>query len=344
MCTLIVLHRCVSGRPLVVAANRDEFLDRPAEGMALRTSGEPTGERRGENWIVAPRDLEAGGTWVGLNARNVFVGLTNLRPADADSTTDQAALTGTKEGGKLQSRGDVVMKALEAESAAKAIERLLRLEPSRFNPFQLLVADGQEAWLLVYRGEARAISLEPGPHVVGNVVDGKVEAALGAATTEWEASQGSNAMAAKCEKREKHSESRVRKLTRIRERVEKLMTDSGPDLFEGLAEICREHVGDFGHVGGHVGGHSHADGSDRAWQDALGMEGPGISPFESTCVHVAGRYGTRSSLLLELAADPDANRLWTTEGSPCAWPYENRSSLLRELRERQSDRAETAKA
>ncbi len=73
MCTLIVLHRCVPGRPLVVAANRDEFLDRPAEEPTLRST------RTGP--IVAPLDLEAGGTWVGVSARGVFAGLTNLRPA-----------------------------------------------------------------------------------------------------------------------------------------------------------------------------------------------------------------------------------------------------------------------
>ena len=42
MCTLIALHRCVPGAPLVIAANRDEYLDRPAEPPALRddtTSG-----------------------------------------------------------------------------------------------------------------------------------------------------------------------------------------------------------------------------------------------------------------------------------------------------------------
>jgi uncharacterized protein with NRDE domain len=298
---------------LVVAANRDEFLDRPAEGMALRSTG--------QSRIVAPLDLEAGGTWVGLSARNVFVGLTNLRPADLDSTTDASA-PGAK---KLRSRGDVVMMALEAESAGKAIQQLLALEPGTFNPFQLLVADGQEAWLLVYRGEARAIALEPGPQIVGNIVDENVEVRLGTAATVRDTNASQTG----------HSESRQRKLTRIRERVEKLMTESGPDLFEGLAEICREHVGGADR-------HSGAEGSDRAWQDALEMEGPGMSPFESTCVHVAKRYGTRSSLLLELAEDPDASRLWTTEGPPCEWPFENRSSLLRELRVRQGNRAETA--
>ena len=62
MCTLIVLHRCVPGRPLVVAANRDEFLARPAEDMAVR-------EREGGQ-VLSPLDLEAGGTWVGLSARS----------------------------------------------------------------------------------------------------------------------------------------------------------------------------------------------------------------------------------------------------------------------------------
>ena len=301
MCTLIVLHRCVPDRPLVVAANRDEFLDRPAEGMALRSSA--TGP------IVAPLDLEAGGTWVGLSARSVFVGLTNLRPtASAPVNKD------------LRSRGDVVMMALEAKSAGQAIQTLLELETETFNPFQLVVADGQDAWLLVYRGSARAVRLEPGPHIVGNVVDGQIEAALGASSNDRFESLD--------------SEPRARKLTRIRERVEKLMTESGQDLFEGLAGICREHV-ETNRTGlSELEGRSEREGS----------EGRGCSPFESTCVHVADRYGTRSSLLLELSADSDANRLWTTDGPPCDRPYENRSSLLRELGVRQGFWAETETA
>jgi len=296
MCTLIVLHRCVPDRPLVVAANRDEFLDRPAEGMALRSS--VTGP------IVAPLDLEAGGTWVGLSARSVFVGLTNLR-----STTTTMTLKSNKE---LRSRGDVVMMALEAESAENAIETLLDLEAETFNPFQLLVADGKDAWLLVYRGEARAVQLEPGPHIVGNVVDAQIEAALGVSSMNHSGILD--------------SEPRARKLTRIRERVEKLMTESGRDLFEGLAGICREHV----------------DSDLTGLVELEGRsEGDGRSPFESTCVHVADRYGTRSSLLLELSADPDANRLWTTDGPPCERPYENRSSLLKALGVRQGSWAET---
>ena len=42
MCTLIVLHRCLPGRPVVVAANRDEFLARPAEDFAIRETASGT--------------------------------------------------------------------------------------------------------------------------------------------------------------------------------------------------------------------------------------------------------------------------------------------------------------
>ena len=104
MCTLIVLDRCVSDRPLVVAANRDEFLDRPAEGPALRST------RTGP--IVAPLDLEAGGTWLGLSARGVFAGLTNLRAesvVSSEAGPDPLA---------RRSRGEVVMAALESASVA----------------------------------------------------------------------------------------------------------------------------------------------------------------------------------------------------------------------------------
>ena len=98
-------------------------------------------------------------------------------------------------------------------------------------------------------------------------------------------------------------EPRALKLTRIRARVEKMITESTFDLFEGLARICREHVG--------------SEGID--------------SPFEATCVHVADRYGTRSSLMLELSEDEGSSRLWTTDGPPCERPFVNRSVLLKDL-------------
>jgi len=146
MCTLIAIHRRVPGSPLVIAANRDEYLDRPAEGPALRRM--PTGP------VVAPLDIRAGGTWLGLNARGVFSALTNLRNPNPDPTR--------------KSRGMVVMQALEASTAARAAEGLGDLARGAYNPFNCYVADAESAWLVVYEDEPKRYALEPGVHVIGN--------------------------------------------------------------------------------------------------------------------------------------------------------------------------------
>ena len=141
MCTLIVLHRCLPGRPLVVAANRDEFLARPAEDFAIRETA--------SGRILSPMDLEAGGTWLGLNHRGVFAGLTNLRPASLSCASGAERVEGDvdADGGQgevapvLLSRGEVVMAALEADSASAAARSLEDLAECSYNPFQLLIAD-----------------------------------------------------------------------------------------------------------------------------------------------------------------------------------------------------------
>ena len=51
MCTLIAIYRTVPDRWLVLAANRDEYLDRPAEGPAIRLLEKGA--------VLAPLDLKA---------------------------------------------------------------------------------------------------------------------------------------------------------------------------------------------------------------------------------------------------------------------------------------------
>jgi uncharacterized protein with NRDE domain len=67
MCTLVAFVDSWSGAPLVVAANRDERLERPATGP----------QRWRDEDFVAPRDELAGGTWLGLHRAGLFVGVTN---------------------------------------------------------------------------------------------------------------------------------------------------------------------------------------------------------------------------------------------------------------------------
>jgi uncharacterized protein with NRDE domain len=149
VCTLIALHRRISGAPLVIAANRDEYLDRPSEGPALRET--PHG------MVVAPRDLRAGGTWLGLNGSGVFAALTNRPTADPDR--------------ERRSRGLLVMDALRGGRATDSVKLLESesLADGRYNPFNLLVADSESCFLFTYEETPQCIELGPGTHVIGNV-------------------------------------------------------------------------------------------------------------------------------------------------------------------------------
>lgn len=146
MCTLIALYRKIPGRWLVVAANRDEYMDRPSEEPALRAGREIP-------WL-APMDIRAGGTWLGLSQEGVFSALTNLREPNPDPGR--------------RSRGHVVMDSLQARSAQEAIGRLMSIESGIHNPFNVFVADRESAYLVTYREEPRLQEIEPGVHVVGN--------------------------------------------------------------------------------------------------------------------------------------------------------------------------------
>jgi uncharacterized protein with NRDE domain len=146
MCTLIVLHRCFADAELLVAANRDEYLDRPAELPALR--------RWNGRTVLAPRDARAGGTWLGMNDAGVFAALTNRPTASPDPSR--------------RSRGLLVSDALAVPGAAAAAARLAGLTPGAYNPFNLFVCDREDAFAIVYEEKAEVRRLEAGAHVIGN--------------------------------------------------------------------------------------------------------------------------------------------------------------------------------
>ncbi len=145
MCTLIALHACHPDTPLAIAANRDEWLNRPSAGFAVR--------RDGDRVILSPSDLQAGGTWLGLNDAGVFVGLTN-RPGAIDTAR--------------RSRGLLVQETLRADSAAAAADRLAALPDHFYNGFNLFVADRADAFVAVYEDRVSVETCAPGVHVVGN--------------------------------------------------------------------------------------------------------------------------------------------------------------------------------
>ena len=83
--------------PLVIAANRDEFLERPTLPLARWKTG--AGQE-----IISGRDLRAGGTWMGITPGGRIAFLTNVRQAQPEAA--------------LRSRGELVTRWLEGSGDA----------------------------------------------------------------------------------------------------------------------------------------------------------------------------------------------------------------------------------
>lgn len=147
MCTFILAWRVFDGEPVVVAANRDERLDRPSSPPAVFDE---------DPRIVAPRDEEAGGTWLGYNEHGVLAAVTNRW------TTNHLA--------GERSRGLLVGDALQHASASDAADFVAEsTREYEYDGFNLVLADADDAILLEWDGDLVRTSFDPGLHVVVNV-------------------------------------------------------------------------------------------------------------------------------------------------------------------------------
>src|SRR5262245_54870150 len=125
MCTLAAYVGVSPDIPLLVAANRDEFLDRPSVEPGLIAYAP---------WVFAGQDHSAGGTWFGVNEHGIVVGLLNRRQADGPDPT-------------RRSRGLLCLEMLQTRSPAQAAERLRDTPADAYNGFNMLVADARHAFV-----------------------------------------------------------------------------------------------------------------------------------------------------------------------------------------------------
>jgi len=129
---------------LVVAGNRDEFYARPT--IALH--------RWADQPIVAGRDLEAGGTWLGIGTGGRVAALTNYRDIAGHRAT-------------APSRGSITSEFLAGHASAADYLETLAQRASVFNPFNLLLFDGTT--LLGFESRhTRTVAFAPGTHAVSN--------------------------------------------------------------------------------------------------------------------------------------------------------------------------------
>ncbi len=121
MCLAFLVWRLHPQYPLVVAANRDEFHARPA----ARAGWWPDHPQ-----ILAGRDLQAGGTWLGLTRTGRFAALTNYRDPE------QRRLA-------APSRSALVVDMLLAGTSVDEGLAYLRGVGADYNAFNLIFSDGE---------------------------------------------------------------------------------------------------------------------------------------------------------------------------------------------------------
>jgi len=145
MCLIALAWQAHPAFPLLVAANRDEWRDRPAE-PACWWPGHPE--------LLAGRDLQAGGTWMGITRSGRFAAVTNFRdPADRRSSA--------------LSRGSLVTEYLLSRAPPREFLAGLAGRSALYNGFNLLAGDRGSLYYFGSReGEARAV--EPGVHGLSN--------------------------------------------------------------------------------------------------------------------------------------------------------------------------------
>ena len=147
MCTVVLLIRPDHAWPLVLAANRDERLDRAWEPPAAHWPEHPG--------VVAGRDRTGGGTWLGMNSDGVVVAVLNRQ-----GSLGPAA-------GK-RSRGELPLIALAHPTAAAAVRAVAALDAGEWRSFNLVVADATGAVFLrgLGHGRPQPSALTPGLHMV----------------------------------------------------------------------------------------------------------------------------------------------------------------------------------
>ena len=268
-----------------MAANRDEYRDRPSEEPVLRTGREIP-------WL-APMDVRAGGTWLGLSQEGLFAALTNLRDPNPDPSR--------------QSRGQVVTDSLQMKSAAEAMGRLMAIKPGTHNPFNAFVADREGAYLVTYRDEPKLHSLKAGVHVVGNL-EPREPCELGAG----EVAQS--------------------KVDQVRNRAQRLAELPGSEVLGALADLCRAHSPEnspLDDVCVHAGDSYGTRSSILIELPELSLASGSATDKQP----IGGGSEYRASYAGNGVGEGERGRFLYAAGPPCVAPFEDFSFLLDELRQ-----------
>lgn len=146
MCLIALAYKTHPDHPLLWVANRDEFHARAAAPLAWWPDAPD---------ILAGRDLQAGGTWLGVHRSGRIAAVTNVREADA-------ALR------RPRSRGHLITQFLTASIPADEFAQRLQPTATEYGGFNLLLFDGQSLQYVANRPDFISREVTRGVHALSN--------------------------------------------------------------------------------------------------------------------------------------------------------------------------------
>lgn len=144
MCLLFVAHEAHPDYSLILAANRDEYFERPSL---------PVHPWHADTSILAGKDVQAGGTWFGVSRTGRWGAVTNYRE--------------TRNDGTARSRGTLVTGYLEGDLSPGQYVDQIRPVCGHFNGFNLLLGNRDQVVYFSNRSPEPRV-LEPGVHGLSN--------------------------------------------------------------------------------------------------------------------------------------------------------------------------------
>jgi uncharacterized protein with NRDE domain len=145
MCLILFSYKPSKQYSLVLAANRDEYYERPSSPAAFWTDAPK---------VLAGRDLEGGGTWMGVTRSGRFAALTNYR--------DPASF---RKG--APSRGLLVKNFLAGMDSPAVYMKFLKAHADKYNGFCLIFGDPSQVYYFSNRSKD-AVALSPGLYGLSN--------------------------------------------------------------------------------------------------------------------------------------------------------------------------------
>lgn len=126
MCVLFFAHQVHQKYPLIFAGNRDESYSRPAAVVDWWSDSIN---------VLAGRDLQAGGTWLGVTKGGRWSVVTNVRDLEAHGPRDH-------------SRGELPTEFLTGSLSPAEYAGKVFKQRQQFNPFNLIVGDSESVWIV----------------------------------------------------------------------------------------------------------------------------------------------------------------------------------------------------